>query len=176
MLLKSVVSAVQFRTDHFIYRRFKVLKTFSNWQVVSIKVKEALFSVLDSLIERFQFLNSKLGFGLDYIFVTWVSTSVLIFRNVIHFSSVHKCSYRSLNKGSGVEKFQFKVTKIQEIFFVSFILPVESRLEALLPYIKVNNSYSILSRYELTITKFLHFKNKISINYTSFFHYLLDKH
>lgn len=118
MLLKSIISAVQFRTEHFIYRRLEILKTFSNWQVVSIKGKEALFSVLNSLIERFQFFNSKPGFLLVYVFVTWVSTSVLIFRNVIHYSSVHKCSLEklkipeeSLNKGSGVKKISIQNNK-----------------------------------------------------------------
>lgn len=115
MFLKSINSAVPFRTEHFIYRIFKVLKAFSNWQVVSILGKEALFCVFKSLTEIFQVLNSKPGFLLAYGFVTWVSTSVLIFRNVIHYSSLHKCSLEklkipeeSLNKGRGVEKSQFK--------------------------------------------------------------------
>lgn len=44
-----------------------------------------------------------------------------------------KIPEESLNKGSGVEKSQFKIREIHELFFVYFTFPIESRLEALLP-------------------------------------------
>lgn len=44
-----------------------------------------------------------------------------------------KIPKEDLNKGSGVKNSQFRITKIQEIIFISFTFPMESRLEALLP-------------------------------------------